>query len=158
MANLAFKADHNICACLDLSALTSEAYHDLICYLIHSRVYFSPTIAHVIYEEYIRQFRSTTEVAIVDGVTSITALDGKSKKFLAYLRFLQHILHQQISDLSELDATLDLVHLNPIVFVSMKKNHSRSTFSRTETPLFPEMLGLSDGESEVSSSSSSSCL
>ncbi|KAI3819743.1 hypothetical protein L1987_13591 [Smallanthus sonchifolius] len=37
----------------------------------------------------------------------------------------------------------------------MKKSHSRSTFSGVETPLFPEMLGLSDGESEVFSSFSS---
>ncbi|KAI3773987.1 hypothetical protein L1987_48527 [Smallanthus sonchifolius] len=33
----------------------------------------------------------------------------------------------------------------------MKKNHSRSIFSGTETPLFPELLGFSDVESGAES-------
>ncbi|KAI3783303.1 hypothetical protein L1987_42381 [Smallanthus sonchifolius] len=82
--------------------------------------------------------------------------DGKSKKFLAYPIFLQHPIHQAIPNLPELEDTLDLTHLNPRVFVNMKKNHSRSTFSGNETPLFPEMMGFSDVESSEESESSSS--
>ncbi|KAI3797878.1 hypothetical protein L1987_33142 [Smallanthus sonchifolius] len=86
-------------------------------------------------------------------------VDGKAKKFLAYPRCLQHIFHEEIPNLPELEETLDLPHLNPRVFINMKKNHSRSTFYGTETPLFPELLGFTDVESgaESSSSRSSSC-
>ncbi|KAI3784293.1 hypothetical protein L1987_43390 [Smallanthus sonchifolius] len=80
--------------------------------------------------------------------------DGKAKKFLAYPRFLLHILNEELPNLPELEDTLDLAHLNPRVFVNMKKNHSRSTFSGAETPLFLEMMGFSDVEIGAESTSS----
>ncbi|KAI3827618.1 hypothetical protein L1987_01697 [Smallanthus sonchifolius] len=54
MANLVFKSDHNICACLDVHAPNSGDYHDLIEYLKHSKVYFALSIDPVIYEDSIR--------------------------------------------------------------------------------------------------------
>ncbi|KAI3743701.1 hypothetical protein L1987_56765 [Smallanthus sonchifolius] len=60
------------------------------------------------------------------------------------------------SNLPELEETLDLVHLNPKVVMNMKKNHSRGKFSGIETPIFQEMMGFEDIESEAESSSSGS--
>ncbi|KAI3807264.1 hypothetical protein L1987_23189 [Smallanthus sonchifolius] len=49
----------------------------------------------------------------------------------------------------------DDVYLNPKVLINMRKNNSRSTFSRNVIALFENMLGFSNGASSSSSSSSS---
>ncbi|KAI3810694.1 hypothetical protein L1987_20316 [Smallanthus sonchifolius] len=49
--------------------------------------------------------------------------DGKAKKFLAYPRFIQQILHEEIADLPALDGVLELMHLKSRVFIKMKKNN-----------------------------------
>ncbi|KAI3819477.1 hypothetical protein L1987_13316 [Smallanthus sonchifolius] len=82
--------------------------------------------------------------------------DAGSKKFLVNLRFLQHIIHEELPNFRELDDVLELLHLNAKFFINMRKNHSRSTFSGNETGLFDNMLRFSDGDSSTSSSSSSS--
>ncbi|KAI3784158.1 hypothetical protein L1987_43252 [Smallanthus sonchifolius] len=67
-----------------------------------------------------------------------------------------YILHVEIPNLPELDDSLELAHLNSRVFVNKKKNHSRSTISGRETPLFLDLMGFSDVESGAESSSSGS--
>ncbi|KAI3825498.1 hypothetical protein L1987_06988 [Smallanthus sonchifolius] len=77
-------------------------------------------------------------------------------------RYLCHIvLHflssrkSELPNIPELDDVLDLVHLNAKVFINMRKNHSKSTFSCNEIMLFDNMLGFTYGASSSSSSSSS---
>ncbi|KAI3815413.1 hypothetical protein L1987_15080 [Smallanthus sonchifolius] len=166
-----FKSDHNICACLDVHAPNCGNYLDLIKYLKHSMVYFAHTINLVIYEVYIRQFGSSVEVTEVSGVSMIKAIVNDQDILISDDTIRTHrrfndtandpttlspdVVIQTFRRMAyeELEETLGLAHLNPRVFVNMKKNHSRSTFSGNKTPLFPEMMGFEDIESGAESSS-----